>query len=418
MKKTVVYIILVIILILLAGLIFLQIKRPQISASFNKQGVSIFYEGKTDEAISSFEKAIKWNKSWIVPYINLAQVYYSKNDYEKALEFIENITSVTDTINIVKELSGKIALKQNSYQEAIDILSNLIAKDSLNPKAFYYRGIGYANLNNYEAAIEDYQKSKSISANTDIIRLEELIVLTLEDFGSGVSGYDSDVESDRNFTDAFYERGYFKLNIDDLDGALSDLDRAIDINQKYAKAYYYKGLVLARKNELEKAIENFEMSRKLNYKEYNSMYNIGFAYFKQKNYKTARNTFKSMLTKYPSGEKNAETYKLTGTIDMIQGNYASAIKNYNKSLEINLNNADSYFNRAIAYGSIKEHQKAIEDLNKCLSLGMKTSDVYYSRGVQYINLNEFEKGCKDIKKAASQDHPEASKMLDTYCKNY
>ena len=95
------------------------------SETYFKRGVNYLEQGKYEQAIGNFNKAIELNPKYANAYYNRGVAYYSKGEYDKAIA---------------------------DYTKAIE----------LNPKfakAYNDRGIAYKNKGEYDKAIADYTKA-------------------------------------------------------------------------------------------------------------------------------------------------------------------------------------------------------------------------------------------------------------------
>jgi len=60
----------------------------------------------------------------------------------------------------------------------------------------------------------------------------------------------------------------------------------------------------------------------------------------------------------------------------------------------------AYYDRGVAYGRKKEHEKAILDFSKAIELSYTyTWAAYYNRGWDYYSIKQFEMALSDFKKA-------------------
>ncbi|KAF5437841.1 Tetratricopeptide (TPR) repeat containing protein [Candidatus Methanophagaceae archaeon] len=79
--------------------------------------------------------------------------------------------------------------------------------------------------------------------------------------------------------------------------------------------------------------------------------------------------------------------------------HEKAIEDFNKALELNLKYAEAYNNRGNAYAKLKQHETAIEDYNKALELNLNDATAYCNRGTTYGELKQHEKAIEDYSKA-------------------
>jgi tetratricopeptide (TPR) repeat protein/outer membrane protein OmpA-like peptidoglycan-associated protein len=83
-------------------------------------------------------------------------------------------------------------------------------------------------------------------------------------------------------------------------------------------------------------------------------------------------------------------FKKTGDDFLKEKNYIGAIDNYSKANDLEPNNYDVLYNRALCYEYTKEPQKAIADLKICNIIKNKEKDVYLKIATLYMLLNEYD----------------------------
>ena len=81
------------------------------------------------------------------------------------------------------------------------------------------------------------------------------------------------------------------------------------------------------------------------------------------------------------------------------GNYTKAIEDYNKVIELNKNYAPAYCDRGFCKLNLGQYGKTIEDCNKAIELNPKDSYSYNNRGLAMLNLSRFKEAILDFKKS-------------------
>lgn len=151
-------------------------KTNEIGMSYNMLGVTYFYTQQYDSALINYKKAetlysTKLDKSKVKG--NLALLYYTIKDYDKAiLVFKENIKTFTE-LQIINEMSisyknlATCYYDMGLYDQAIVQLDSAIAnakkvkhKDLLQ-KEYLNRSLAYQSQGNYKKALEDYSLYKT-----------------------------------------------------------------------------------------------------------------------------------------------------------------------------------------------------------------------------------------------------------------
>jgi len=82
-----------------------------------------------------------------------------------------------------------------------------------------------------------------------------------------------------------------------------------------------------------------------------------------------------------------------------RGQYALAIAEYDKAIDIDPFEAIYYHNRGCAYYKLGNYRLALSDLDQALSLDPRFVEAYYNRSVVYMAQRDFTLGLQDLQKA-------------------
>jgi tetratricopeptide (TPR) repeat protein len=177
----------------------------------NNLGLALFTEGKIEEAIYHYNKAIlikpitayhalAYNNRGVV-YNKLGQPQLALDDYTKAISLQpDNFMGYYNRGNIYNKL-GEDQRALMDYNQAIRLKSDFA-------DAYYNRGFAYAKRSQYQMAIEDYNQA---------IRLRS------------------------DFADAYYNRGFVYAKRSQYQMAIEDFNETIRLKQDYGDAYVNRG---------------------------------------------------------------------------------------------------------------------------------------------------------------------------------
>ena len=80
--------------------------------------------------------------------------------------------------------------------------------------------------------------------------------------------------------------------------------------------------------------------------------------------------------------------------------YPKAVFSYDKAIEINSKDIDSYFNRGIAYSRSGNNAEAVKDFSKVIEVKPEFTDAYYKRAVSLRGLGKENEALADYRAAA------------------
>ena len=78
-----------------------------------------------------------------------------------------------------------------------------------------------------------------------------------------------------------------------------------------------------------------------------------------------------------------------------------AIVNFTKAIDLNPNDADTYYKRGLAYGSKGDYDDAIVDYTKAIQFNANDAQAYNNRGVVYRVKGEVGLAIEDFNKAVT-----------------
>jgi tetratricopeptide (TPR) repeat protein len=397
---------------------FFLINKP-IAERYNEKGVQSYISQDFPQAEQYFKKALFWKSRSPEILINMIKVELAQDKIEKTSVYIKKLSKHHPDLPDTYGLKGQVLVVQKKYDQAIPLLTLAIENDSSLAYAYYYRGISRANLNDLEGAAEDYLKAQQLDkGNIEALEERAVILTKMKDFDALIENYNAIIALDPSNTNAFLERGNFKLKITDYENAIADYSHAIKLDDKLGEAYFNRGKSYAFLERFENAQIDFDKAAQLNYKKPGAYYNAGLASLKLGNTSQANTYLNKVLQLKETEEYKVNALYLLGVLEMMKGNNKKAIDYFTRSIDLDSEYADAYYNRGIAYGLSEKHIEALSDLERCVKIGKRTADIYFAMGVQRIALNNFPAGCSDLKTAVEMGSDKAAEMRKQYCKQY
>ena len=122
---------------------------------------------------------------------------------------------------------------------------------------------------------------------------------------------------------------------------------------------------------------------------------------------------------------NADTWSNIGLIYWEQANhnanlkaelFPKALTNMNKALEINPQFATAYSNRGSIYSTMNNQEAALKDYAKATELDPNFADAWYNLGIVNYNLGRKDNACTALRRAAALGHPVAPNAVHDLCK--
>ena len=134
-----------------------------------KVGMALLKEGKVDEAITSFEKALQLDPSLASVHFNLGAAYERKESLVKAREHFQKAIGLKPDFGEAYLALGNSYLVERKFDApAVDALSKAAELLPTNYNAFYNLGVCYANAGKYGEAEAAFRKAVGITPNEPI----------------------------------------------------------------------------------------------------------------------------------------------------------------------------------------------------------------------------------------------------------
>jgi Tfp pilus assembly protein PilF len=103
------------------------IDDPLTAEQHNDLGVAYEQKGDFDLAGKEFEKAIKKNKDWVIPYLNLGHLYYRQNKLDQAEATLrEGLRLKGDHPDLLNNLAW-VLMEKGRLEEAKALIDRAIA---------------------------------------------------------------------------------------------------------------------------------------------------------------------------------------------------------------------------------------------------------------------------------------------------
>jgi tetratricopeptide (TPR) repeat protein/S1-C subfamily serine protease len=373
--------------------------NPNNADAYIGRGVLYEEQGKVELALADYNRAIALNPNNADAYNNRGLLYKEQGkvelalaDYNKAIAINPNNANAYNNRGLLYDEQGKPDLALADYNKAIAINPN-------NANAYNNRGLLYQNQGKVELALADYNSAIALNSNeaygnrAGLYQNQGKLDLALADYNQAIS-------LNPNYVKAYNNRGSIYDEQGKPDLALADWTKAIALDPNYAKAYYNRGSLYKNQGKLELALADINKAIALNSNLAEAYGNLGLLYVKMGNTEAAgTNLQKAQELFTAQGNTTGVEYtaSLLGKLYENQGEtYSFSFYNPNNS---NNNNAETHFERAVAYHEQGKVGLALADYNKAIALEPNFAQAYGNRGLLYKNQGKVELALADYNQA-------------------
>jgi tetratricopeptide (TPR) repeat protein len=307
--------------------------------------------GKPDQAISEFERYLKtYPSSAHTTEVKelLAQAYVNGNNFNKAIEYIESLSSRNQYINQAYQkaayLKGAELFNKEVYPEAVTYFAKSL-EQPIDPNyvalASFWSAESYSVGKRYDQAITDYQRVVGLGATAPAD------VLLQTRYGLGYAHYNL-----KAYDKALYNFKEFTNKSDKAAANYVDgLIRLADCY--YVSKQYDNALATYTKAKTQKSADQDYI-----------LLQTGVVQGIQRHYAEARSNLSQLIRDYPKSQYREEALYQRAQYEIEQSNYQAAVDGLSQLIRDGANSpylAAAYLRRATAYSNLKQQDKAIAD---------------------------------------------------------
>jgi tetratricopeptide (TPR) repeat protein len=350
-------------------------------------GVAHLKNGRYEEAVESFDSAIKIDHQDADYYVQRALAYKEWGRTGRAFDSAEEACEL-GKCEVLEELAGSDAFElgeEAGISYKMMYYNIAIKKNPKHAQAYYKRGL---KASSYRKAVNDF---------TQVIKLEP------------------------DFADAYHERAKTYVRMNEHSKALADFNELVRLNPNDAHSYYARADFYGKTGEQDKVIQDFTKAIKLEPNVAEAYYN--YANFclshaknseKQEAKKKAVELCDEAVSLYPDDPK--VYYYRAVVLDKLDyyHNRDKVIEDLTRAVELDPTYAEAYYKRARILAEVENYgycgadretgcQKMIAEYSHVIELDPDFTEAYISRALIYEKLGRnaanYENAVKDYTQA-------------------
>ncbi|MDD5722214.1 MAG: tetratricopeptide repeat protein [Syntrophales bacterium] len=269
-------------------------------------------QGKLDEALSSFGEILETYPDPVRPLREMAKIYVEREQYEKALTLCDDYLKKRP-----KDLQGSLTkaivlLSQKKYETADGILSELIAENPESDLPLTMMAASSLAQQNYDAALEMYKRVVQLNPrNFPAYMKMASLYRNRGDIDKAIGSYESLLKVNESYGPAANDLAYLYADTNqNLDRALTLALKAkelipqnADVADTLGWVYLKSGSPLMAKNQFLEAIR-LVAARPV------FRYHLGLAYYREKDFPKARESFREAIKLGLGKEESAQVKRM------------------------------------------------------------------------------------------------------------
>lgn len=230
--------------------------KHDLAVPYYGRGMAFAGQGKTTEALSDFEKAIKIDPKYNEAICERGIIYISKGDKEKGCIDLQKAKkqgnekakslfekNACSDISASFVTAGDIKFSNKDYKGAFEDYNTAVQLNSDSFEAYMKRAKCNIELKKYAKAISDCDKAIKIKNDTvQVFYVRGLAYNASENFSAAFNDFSAVIRIDPNNYDAYIQRGTACEGLQKYRSATYDYTEAIRIRPKDGMGYYKRGL--------------------------------------------------------------------------------------------------------------------------------------------------------------------------------
>jgi len=307
-----------------------------------------------------------------------------KSDEEKIKEFIQA------GIGFANKDENEKAIKE--FQKAIKL-------DPDNEDALFNLACTYSDVGDFQKGYETFKKlinknPKHVNAFNNLA----LMFARQGKFNDALFIYEKGIEQNPDIALLYNNRGNIYFEMGNYVEALKNFKKASDLDPIYSERLYHLGISSYLKEEssgIDDAIKELEQSAKKNMHKAKDMHDLGVAYMERKMYDKAIEAFNNALKIDPN---YMSAYINLGYVFQYKEDYIKAIQSFEKAIILNPKSAKLYNTIGLLYDKMGNPDKAVVAYKKAVSLDPTYTNSHYMLGQLYQNRGNVDKAIAEFTK--------------------
>ncbi|MFC2098739.1 tetratricopeptide repeat protein [Bacteroidota bacterium] len=312
-----------------------------------------------------------------------------KNRYIAFILFILlNISSLSAQINIQTHyLRGRQQLAGHEFTQAILTFNLILQYNPDHAEALFYRGLAKYQLSDYSGAEADFTRSIEIKPyKTEALYYRGLLKVEKNQYLEAFRDIQQAIELDDRHPEYFITRGWLHIEYGDTSGAILDYQKAISLDPYLDNAHLNLSLIYMNQGKYDLATSHCDSAEKINPHNPSLRLTRGNIYQLQEKFADAIEQFNMVLTK---DSTHVRAWFFTALCHHKLENYDAALQAYDRTIELNGENALGFYNRGLLQMDHEKNQQALSDFDRVIELSPKNIYAYFIRGIIKTRLEDF-----------------------------
>lgn len=341
-------------------------KNPNASIAQVNLGVLLRRQGRLEEAIAHFSKALQANPQHEGAHNNLGLALYEIGRLDEAISHYDRAIEIKPNYAVAHHNLGLAYVRQGKPGKAIDHFSRALQAKPDYPEAYDQLGMALWDQGKVNEAITSL--SKALQIKPDYAEGHSNLAIVLAKTGDSEAAmhhFSQALQIQADFAEAHYNLGLLLYEEGSLQDAIRHFSRALRIKPEYVDAHHNLALALAKKGQIDEAISHFSEALKIKPDSAKVHLDLGLVLAEQGKIESAFKHFREAVKIEP---ELADGHYNLGLALAMQGRQDEAIVHLSKALEIKPDSAETHLNLGALLAGQARFDDAISHFSEALRI--------------------------------------------------
>ncbi|MES2836929.1 MAG: tetratricopeptide repeat protein [Bacteroidota bacterium] len=364
------------------------------------EGIKSKSLGNIDEAVVYFKKCIDKDATDGAPQYEIAQLLYSKRDFQNALIYAKQAVTADEKNQWYNQIYAECLFRNNKLAESAKVYEKLIEQDPAHINYYYSLANAYIYLDKFDESIKTYDKlEKRFGVSEEVSIQKQRIYLKLNKFDK------AEDEIQKLITDNPKELRYYNILADMYltngykDKALLAFNKILEVDSLNGFAHlslsdYYKEI-----GDAQKSLSEMKMAFKSSDVDIDTKMKVMLGYYSvSENSEEKKKEAYELLDLLVSNNLNeAKAYSMEGDFLYRDKKLKEAKQSYLKAVELDKSKFPIWYQVLIIDSELSDYTSMKKVSADAIELFPNQPGLYLLSGISNLQTNNTQKAIEDLK---------------------
>ena len=241
------------------------VRNPDCWMAHNNLGMLLSNQGRNDEAMDHYHKAIQICPNYWEALNNLGNALAAQGQFDEAIENYYKVIQINpDYVAVLDNLGAALAAR-GRFDEAIENYHKTIQINPNDAKALNNLGIALAAQGRFDEAIENYRQAIKINPiSSEVLNNLGVALAARRQFDEAIENYRRAIKINPNYCEALDNLGIALAARGRFDEAIGNYRQAILVNSNRPETFFHLGMTLGQLGRTHEAVAQYREALRLN----------------------------------------------------------------------------------------------------------------------------------------------------------